>query len=139
MSTLSNGRIAWSLKELARQALVMVLEMNRKLRGDRLQCPSHNHAQLNRVSVMTSLQKNRVMQTWRILTVTGGDPESRLGRKEKQRESGSMSLVAKKAMNRWRLKRNGCEFTVVPDEICSLPVTLRADQSLVTFRRDVSP
>ena len=25
------------------------------------------------------------MQTWPLLTVTGGDPESRLGRKEKQR------------------------------------------------------
>ena len=30
--------------------------------------------------------------------------------------------------NGWRLKRNGCEFTVVPDEICSLHTTLRADQ-----------
>ena len=88
------------------------------------------HAQLNRVSVMASSQENKVMmQTWPILTVTGGDPESRLGRKEKQRESGSMSLVAEKAMNRWRPKRNGCEFTVVPDEICSLPVALRADLS----------
>ena len=45
---------------------------------------SHNHAQLNRVSAVISLQNNRVMtQTWPILTVTGGDPESRLGRKEK--------------------------------------------------------
>ena len=37
--------------------------------------------------------------------------------------------MVKKAMNGWRLKRNGCEFTVVPDEIRSLPPTLRADLS----------
>ena len=37
----------------------MVLEMNRKLRRDPLQCLSHNHAQLNRVSVMASLQENK--------------------------------------------------------------------------------
>ena len=48
-----------------------------------------------------------MMQTWPILTVIGGDPESRLERKEKQRESGSMSLMVKEAMNGWRLKRNG--------------------------------
>ena len=48
-------------------------------------------------------------------------------------------MNVKKAMNGWRLKRNGCEFTVVPDEICSLPTTLRADLSCVTFRRDASP
>ena len=42
--------------------------------------------------------------------------------------------MVKKAMNGWRLQRNGCEFTVVPDEICSLPTTLRAD-----LRRDASP
>ena len=70
-----------------------------------------------------------MMQTWPILTVTGGDPESRLERKEKQRESGSMSLMVKKAMNWWRLKRNGCEFTVVPDESYSLPMTLKVDLS----------
>ena len=99
-----------------------------ELRGDPLQCLNHNHAQLNRVSVMASPQENKVMlQTWPILTVTGGDPESRLGRKEKQRESGSMSLVAKKAMDGWRPKRNGCEFTVVPDEIRSLPMTQRRE------------
>ena len=98
--------------------------------GDPLQCLNHNHAKLNRVSVMASPQENKVMmQTWPILTVTGGDPESRLGRKEKQRESGSMFWVAKKAMNGWRLKRNGCEFTVVPDEIYSLPITLKVDPS----------
>ena len=56
-------------------------------------------------------------RTWTILRVTGGDPESRLGRKEKQR----MSLMAKKAMNGWRPKRNGCEFTVA--------TTVKADLS----------
>ena len=46
-------------------------------------------------------------------------PRESLGRrKRKQRESGSTSLMVKKAMNGWRLKRNGCEFTVVPDESC---------------------
>ena len=40
-------------------------------RGDPLLCLSHNNAQVNRVSAVTSLQKNRVMtQTWPILTVT---------------------------------------------------------------------
>ena len=43
--------------------------------------------------------------TWAIPRVTGGDPESRLGRKEKQRGSGSVSLMAKKAMHGWRPKR----------------------------------
>ena len=47
MRTLSNGQIARSLKELERQALVMVLEMSR------------HHAQLNRVSVLTILPENR--------------------------------------------------------------------------------
>ena len=38
----------------------------------------------HRVSVMTSLRENKaMMQTWAILRVTGGDPESRLGRKLK--------------------------------------------------------
>ena len=58
------------------------------------------HVQLNRVSVLVSLRENKaMMQTWAILRVTGGDPESRSGRKEKQRGSGSMSLMVKKAMN----------------------------------------
>ena len=109
----SKGQIARSSKELARQALVMVLVLNRKLRGDPLQCLNHNHAQLNRMSVMASPQENKVMtQTWPILTVTG-----------------RRRLVAKKAMNGWRPKRNGCEITVVPNEIFALPVTLRADPS----------
>ena len=52
---------------------VVVLEMSR------------HHAQLNRVSVLTSLRENRAMlRTWAILKVTGADPESRLWRKEKQ-------------------------------------------------------
>ena len=89
-----------------------------------------HHVQLNRVSVMTSLPENKaMMQTWAILRVTRGDPESRLGRKEKQRDSGLLSSMAKKTMNGWRPKRNGCEFTVVPDEICSLPTTITADPS----------
>ena len=88
LEALSNGQIGRSLKKLERQALAMVLEMIR------------HHAQLNRVSVLTSLQENKaMMRPWAILRVTGGDPEIRLGRKEKQRESGSMSLMAKKAMN----------------------------------------
>ena len=70
-----------------------------------------------------------MMQTLAILRVAGGDPESRLGTKKKQRESGSMSSMAKKAMNGWRPKRNGCEFTVVPDEICSLPTKLCSKMS----------
>ena len=41
--TLMNGQIARSSKELARPDLVMVLEMSRQ------------HAQLNRVPVLTSL------------------------------------------------------------------------------------
>ena len=86
-----------SSKEVARQALVMVLEMSRKFLGNPLRSlnhdQSHSHAQLNRVSVMTSLREIKVMmQTWAILRVTG-DPESRLERKEKQRESGSMSSI----------------------------------------------
>ena len=44
-----------------------------------------------------------------------GDPES--------------DRMAKKVTNGWRPKRNECEFTVVPDEICSLPTTLREDLS----------
>ena len=35
------------------------------------------------------------------------------------------SLMVKTVMNGWRPKGNGCEFTVVPDEIYSLPTTLR--------------
>ena len=105
-------------KELARQALVKVLEMSR------------HHAQLNRVSVLTILPENRAMtRTWAILRVTGGDPESRLWRKGRQRESGSTSSMAKKAMSEWRPKKNGCESTVVLDEICSLPTTRRVDLS----------
>ena len=103
--TLINCQTARSLKELARQALVMVLDMNR------------HHAQLNRVPKLTSLRENRA-----ILRVTGGDTESRLGRKEKRKESGSTSLMAKTAM--WP-KKSGCECTVVPNEICSLPTTGR--------------
>ena len=56
-------------------------------------------------------------------------PESRLERKEQQIESGSLCLMVMKVMNGWRPKRHGCEFTVVPDEICSLTTTLRVDLS----------
>ena len=45
-----------------------------------------------------------------------------------------MSLVAKKAMNGWRPTRNGCEFTVIPDKICSVPMTLRASD--ISKRRE---
>ena len=58
---LSNGRMVRSLKELARQVLVMVLVTNRKLRVDPLQCLNHNHPQLNRVSVMASTPENKAM------------------------------------------------------------------------------
>ena len=37
--------------------------------------------------------------------------------------------MVKKAMIGWRPKRKGCEFTIVPDEICSFTMTLRADLS----------
>ena len=37
--------------------------------------------------------------------------------------------MAKKAMNGSSPKMNGCESTGVPDEICSVPRTLRADLS----------
>ena len=37
--------------------------------------------------------------------------------------------MAKKAMNGSSPKMNGCESTVVPDEICSFSTTLRADLS----------
>ena len=47
-------------------------------------------------------------------SVTGGDPESRLWRKEKRRESGSTSSMAMKAMHGWRPKQNGCESTGIP-------------------------
>ena len=56
-------------------------------------------------------------------------PRESLGRKEKQRESGSTSLMVKKVMNGERPRKNGCESTVVPDEDCSLSTTLRADPS----------
>ena len=51
-------------------------------------------------------------------------PRETLG---EERKGVKRPLMVKKAMNRWRLKRNGCEFTVV--EICSLPTTLLADLS----------
>ena len=70
---------------------------------------------------------NAMMQTLPILTVTGGDPESRLGRKEKHRESGSMSLMVKKAMIGWRLKRNG---------ICSLSMQRGPELSEFSKRRE---
>ena len=74
----------------------MVLEMSR------------HHAQLNRVSVLTSLRENRVLM---------GDPESDSRRPresavdERETKSGSTSSMAKKAMNGWRPKRNGYEST----------------------------
>ena len=62
-----NALIAGPSKELARPALVMVLEMSR------------HHAQLKRAPVFTSLRENKtMMQTWAILRMTGGDPVSRL-------------------------------------------------------------
>ena len=116
--TLINGQIARSGKELVLHALVMVLETRR------------HHAQLNRVPVLTSLRENRsMMRTLAILRMTRGDPESRLRRKEKQRESGSTSSMVKKAMYGRRAKKNGCESTVFTNEICSLRTTLRADLS----------
>ena len=64
---------------------------------DQLRCLSHNHAQLNRVWVLINLRENRaMMRTWAILRVTGGDPESRLWKKEKQRGSGSTPSMTKK-------------------------------------------
>ena len=47
---------------------------------------SWRHVQLNRVSVLISLRENKaMMQTQAPLRVTGGDPESRSGRKETKR------------------------------------------------------
>ena len=96
----------------------MVLEMIR------------HHAQLNRLSVLISLPREQSDDA------DMGDPEcdrrrprESLGEERKTKRVRIKSLVAKKAMNGWRPKRNGCELTVVPDVICSLPTTLRADLS----------
>ena len=55
-------------------------------------------------------------------------PRESLG-EERETASGSMSFMAEKVMKGWRPKRNGCEFTVVPDEICFLATTPREDLS----------
>ena len=63
--------------------------------------------------------------------MTGRDPEGRLGRKEKKVR---INVFDGEESDEWvETEFNGCEFTVVPDEICSL------HDSQVTFRRDVSP
>ena len=73
-----------------------------------------HRALLNRVSVLTSLRESRaMMRTWAILRVT--------------RPRESVGCGGKR------------QSTIVPDEICSLPTTLRADLSGVTFRREESP
>ena len=91
--TLSNGRIARSLKELARQAVVVVLEVNRKLRRP--------HAQLNRVSVRTSHRENKVMvQTWPILTVTGGGPRESLG-EERETKRARINVLEGEKSDEW--------------------------------------
>ena len=70
------------------------------------------------VSVDQSPREKAMMRTWAILRVTGGNPESRLWKKEKQRGSGSTPSVTKKVMNGWRPRKIGCESTVFTDEDC---------------------
>ena len=49
-------------------------------------------------------------------------PREPVGEERETKESKDQRLRwRKKAMNVWRPKRNGCESTVVPGEICSLP------------------
>ena len=57
------------------------------------------------------------------------DPESDRRRpRESVGEEGETKTVRfNEAMNGWRPNKKGCESTDVPDEICSLPTTLRAD------------
>ena len=59
-----------------------------------------------------------------------GDPESDRSRpRESVVEERGTKGVRFNVLNGWRPKKNGCESAVVPDEICSLPTTLRADLS----------
>ena len=84
----------------------MVLEMSMTLRRNPLRSlshdHSHSHAQLNRAD-MDDPENDRMRSR-----------ESLGEERERQKESGSMSSMAKKAMNGWRSKRNGFEFTIVP-------------------------
>ena len=119
IEALSNCQIARSLKELERQALAMGAGNEPPPRPAESSVSSdHPPREQSDDADMGDPESDR-----------GGDPESRLGRKEKQRESGSKSMMFKRAMNGWRPKRNGCEFTVVPDEICSFRTTFRTDLS----------
>ena len=56
-------------------------------------------------------------------------PRESLGEERETKRVRVNVFVGEEVMNWWRPKRNGCEFTVVPDEFCSLPKTLRADLS----------
>ena len=75
-----------SLKELARQALVMELEMNREPQGRPVAMsePQPRPAKSS-VGDNQSPRDKAMMQTWAMLRVTGGDPESRWKRRETKR------------------------------------------------------
>ena len=60
--------------------------------------------------------------------MAGPDNDRRRPR-ESLGEERETKRVVKKVMSGWRPKRNGCEFTVVPGEIYSLPTILRVDPS----------
>ena len=99
------------MKELARQALVMVLEMNGELRGDPFRCLSHNHAQLNRVSVMTASEGTK---TWAILSDRRRPRESFGEGRETKRVR--INVLDGEESDEWRRPmKNGSELTVVPD------------------------
>ena len=56
-------------------------------------------------------------------------PRESLG-EERETKRVRINVLDGEESDEWvELKRNGCEFTVVPDEICSLSTTLRADLS----------
>ena len=72
-----------------------------------------------------------------------GDPESDRRRPREsvveERETKRVRinvLDGEESEKRWRPRKNGCESTVVPDEICSVSTTPRADLCWVTFRRE---
>ena len=52
-------------------------------------------------------------------------PRESLGEERETKRVRINVFMAEKVVNGWRPKRNWSEFTVVPDEICSLPTNLR--------------
>ena len=72
-----------------------------------------------------------MMQTG-ILAVTGETQRVAWGgkRNKESQDQCPINVLDGEESDEWgRLKRNGCEFTVIPDEIYSLPVTLKVDLS----------